>query len=228
MRAGENGDFTDEGIRKQAARLLSSEKARRSVMSFFGQYLDLSRLNEVERDPAVYQGFTPTMPLSMRKELELVVDDIIFREDCDILTLFTTRKTFVNDELADLYELEVPQTSPISFVPVELPLDSKRQGILTLSAFLTMNAHQTETSPTLRGKYLRERILCQTVAAPPDDIDLNLDNPPGAEPRTLRERLEEHRENPACAGCHAFIDPPGSCLRFMTPWVAIVRTKANI
>ena len=57
--------------------------------------------------------------------------------------------------------------------------------------------------PLFEEKYLRERILCQTVATP-DDIDLNLDNPPGAEPKTLRERLEEHRENPACAGCHAF------------------------
>ena len=66
----------------------------------------------------------------------------------------------------------------------------------------------TDTSPTLRGKYLRERVLCQAVLAPPDDIDLNLDRDED-EPPTLRERLELHRTNPVCAGCHAFIDPPG-------------------
>lgn len=71
-----------------------------------------------------------------------------------------------------------------------------------------MNAHETEPSPTLRGKYLRERVLCQTVMAPPDDVDTNIPESQG-EAQTLRERLEEHANNPACSGCHSFIDPPG-------------------
>jgi hypothetical protein len=71
-----------------------------------------------------------------------------------------------------------------------------------------MNAHETETSPTLRGKYVRERVLCDVVPAPPDDVDTDLD-PAQQGDGTLRERLDQHRDNPACASCHAFIDPPG-------------------
>jgi len=72
-----------------------------------------------------------------------------------------------------------------------------------------MNAHETQTSPTARGKYIRERVLCQTVPPPPDDVDTSLDPPDGDDSQTVREQLAEHRENPQCAGCHAFTDPPG-------------------
>jgi hypothetical protein len=210
LAAAESGSLlTDEGIRAQAERLLAAPKARKAVQDFFAQYLDLNRLNEVDRDPADYPGFTETMPQSMRKELELIVDDVVFRKDADIRKLFDTRQSFVNEELANLYGIEVEGASPIAYAPVTFPADSNRVGILTLGAFLTMNAHPSETSPTLRGKYVRERVLCQTVPVPPDNVDLNLSDPPNTMPRTLRERLEEHRENPACASCHSFIDPPG-------------------
>jgi hypothetical protein len=188
---------------------LSLPPARKAVQDFFAQYFDLNRLNEVDRDSTVYPGFTETMPQSMRTELELIVDDFVFRQNGDIRGLFDTRKTFVNEELANLYGVEAPGATAISYAPVTLPPESNRVGILTLGAFLTMNAHPTETSPTLRGKYVRERVLCQTVPVAPDEVDLNLSDPPSTMPRTLRERLEEHRDNPACASCHSFIDPPG-------------------
>jgi hypothetical protein len=97
---------------------------------------------------------------------------------------------------------------PNVFVPVDFPPDVPRAGVLTLGAFLTMNAHRADTSPTLRGKYIRERVLCEEVPPPPDNVDLDLEAQEG-DPPTLRERLEQHRRNPACAGCHSFIDPPG-------------------
>jgi hypothetical protein len=200
---------SNAGLREEAERLLTDSRARAAVQSFFAQYLDLARLETVQRDPQVYPGFTATMPQSMRKEQELIVDDFVFRQNSDIRGLFSTRRSFVNAELANLYEIEVPGASAVAYVPVEFPDKAHRQGILTFGAFLTMNAHQSETSPTLRGKYLRERILCQTVPMPPDNVDLNLDEPQGSMPRTLRERLDEHRKNPACAACHDFIDPPG-------------------
>ena len=122
--------------------------------------------------------------------------------------MFSTRRTFVNSELAALYGVEAPGASEVAFVPVELPDEGPRAGLLTLGAFLAMNAHETETSPTLRGKYVRERVLCQMVAPPPDDVDTNIPEET-VEAKTLRERLEQHRDDPACAACHAFIDPPG-------------------
>ena len=197
-----------ESIETHGRRLLASPLAREAHQAFFSQFLDLKRIEQVDRDPSLYSGFTPDVLSAMRTEVELLVDDIVYRNPRDIRGLFSEPKGYVNRALADLYGVEAPRATGSTFVPVEFDRDTPRAGILTLGAFLTMNAHQTETSPTLRGKYIRERIFCQTVPAPPDDIDLNLDRGE-ADPPTLRERLEQHRNDPACANCHSFIDPPG-------------------
>ncbi len=208
--AAESGALnTAEGVEAEARRLLATPRARESIQEFFAQYFDLVRLERVTRNAQTYPGFSETTPASMRTEVKLLVDDLVNRRDTDIRSVFSTRRTFVNSELAALYGLDAPGASPIAFVPVELAEDSPRRGLLTLGAFLTMNAHETETSPTLRGKYVRERVLCQDVPPPPDDVDIDITPEPGAPPKTLRERLEQHRDDPACAGCHAFIDPPG-------------------
>ncbi|MEM6291169.1 MAG: DUF1592 domain-containing protein [Myxococcota bacterium] len=209
LSAAEDGALVDpDGLEQQARRMLASPRARASVRSFFSQYFDLGRLDGITRETEAYPLFSATMVDSMRTEVELLVDDLVYRQDADIRRLFSTRTTFVNDELAALYEIEPPEgASALAFAPVELPEDGPRAGLLTLGAFLTMNAHETETSPTLRGKYLRERVLCMEVPAPPDDADTNVPDP--SEGGTLRERLEQHRVDPACASCHAFVDPPG-------------------
>lgn len=199
---------TRAGIREQAERMLAQPRARVAIQEFFGQYFDLGRLDGVSRETSNYPRFTETLVAAMRTEVELLVDDFVNRRDGDIRRVFSTRNTFVNDELAALYEVEAPGATAVTFVPVTLPEDGPRAGLLTLGAFLTMNAHETETSPTLRGKYLRERVLCDIVPAPPPEVDTDLDPAKQGE-GTLRERLEEHRNNPACASCHAFIDPPG-------------------
>jgi len=196
------------GILAEAERLLADPRADVTILAFFGQYLDLARLAHVERDAALYPLYTPALAEAMRRELELLIFDFVNTEDADIRGLFSTRKTYVNSELAALYGIDAPGATLDTFVPVELPVDGPRAGILTLGAFLMMNAHATETSPTLRGRYLRERVLCETVPAPPDDVDVNIPEADG-EANTLRERLEQHRADPSCAGCHAFIDPPG-------------------
>ena len=209
MAAAEDGALLDpDGLEQQARRMMANARTRLSVQSFFAQYFDLARLDGVHRDEALYPDFTPTMAQSMRTEVELLVEDLVYRQDADIRQLFSTRKTFVNTELAALYGIDAPEgASEIAFAPVDLPADGPRAGMLTLGAFLAMNAHETETSPTLRGKYLRERVLCMEVPAPPDDADTNVPDP--SEGGTLRERLEQHRVDPACASCHAFVDPPG-------------------
>lgn len=209
LAAADDGSLLDpDGLEQQARRMMADARTRLSVASFFAQYFDLKRLDGVSRDPSLYPDFTSTMAESMRTEVELLVEDLVYRQDSDIRRLFSTRKTFVNTELAELYGIEPPPgASEISFAPVDLPDDGPRAGMLTLGAFLAMNAHETETSPTLRGKYLRERVLCMEVPAPPDDADTNVPDP--SEGGTLRERLEQHRVDPACASCHAFVDPPG-------------------
>jgi hypothetical protein len=200
--------LTEEGLRQHAERMLADPRANAAIQQFFAQYFDLKRLDGIARDPGTYPLFSSTLPASARTEVQLLVDDFVFRRDADIRGIFGTHTTFVNEELAMLYGVEAPGASPIAFVPVELPADGPRAGMLTLSAFLMMNAHETEPSPTRRGKYLRERVLCQTVTPPPDDVDTNIPDEAG-EAQTLRERLEQHAGNPVCAGCHSFIDPPG-------------------
>jgi hypothetical protein len=209
--AAERGELDSrEGIAAAARGLLDDERARAAIQAFFHQYLDLGRLDGITRDPASYPLFTPGITSAMRAEVEMLVDDVVFKNPGDARSIFSTRRTFVNADLAALYGVEAPGATATNFVEVELPADGPRAGILTLGAFLTMNAHETRTSPTARGKYVRERVLCQTVSPPPPDVDTTLDPvAPGTAPLTVREQLEEHRKNPVCAGCHAFIDPPG-------------------
>lgn len=209
--AAEAGDLDHpEGVAAAAEALLADERARPALQAFFAQYLDLRRLDGIDRDPARYPSFVPGMTSAMRTEVELLVDDVVFGEDeADARSIFSTRRTFVNSELAAHYGVDAPGADVTTFVPVEHPDDGPRAGILTSAAFLTMNAHETQTSPTARGKYIRERVLCQSVPPPPNDVDTSLDPPDGEEPQTVREQLAEHRENPECAGCHVFTDPPG-------------------
>jgi len=207
--AGRGDLSTPEGIYAQAAQMLDDPRTRRAVGQFFAQYLDLAALDGIARDPATYPQMTPTLARSMRTEVELLVDDLVFRREGDFRELFRTRRTFVNDELAALYGVTAEGATPITFVPVELPASGPRAGVLTLGAFLAMNAHPTETSPTLRGKYVRERILCELVPPPPPGVATQVQSVDPVMPRTLRERLEEHRSNPACAACHDAMDPPG-------------------
>jgi hypothetical protein len=188
--------------------MLEDDRARVAVQRFFAQYFDLVRLDGLFRDPDQYPAFTATLPEAMRTEVELLVDDFVFRRAADVRGIFGARQTFVNDELAALYGVDAPGAGPVTFVPVDLPADGLRAGLLTLGAFLAMNAHETETSPTLRGKYVRERVMCMKVPAPPIGAQTSVDDAE-AETKTLRERLQAHRTDPVCAGCHGFIDPPG-------------------
>jgi hypothetical protein len=210
LEAAERGDlYTDAGLVAEAERLLEDPRARLALQDFFAQYLDLARLDHVSRDPARWPMWSPTMTASMRTEVQLLVDDLIHRRDSDIRQLFSTRRTFVNAELAALYGVQAEGASPITFVPIELPEDGPRAGILSLGAFLAMNAHETITSPTLRGKYLRERVLCEVIPPPPGDVDTDLGDDGINDAQTVREKLEQHQKDPTCAGCHAIIDPPG-------------------
>jgi len=224
--AAEQGLLDEEdGLASEAERLLADPRANEAMADFFTQFLDLGRLDGVTRDPTRYPLFTPTMISSMRTEIQLRVEDLINRRDTDVRRLFSSRETFVNTDLAALYGIVAEGATPVTFVPATLPEDGPRAGILTSGAFLTMNAHETATSPTARGKYVRERVLCQPVPPPPDNIDTNLDDEMG-EANTIREKMEQHRKDPACAGCHMFTDPPGFLFENFDP-IGAYRTLDN-
>ena len=140
LSAAERGELLDEAsLDTQARRLLASPRARTAVQGFFDQYFDLSSLSQVERDPALFPKFSKTLLSAMRTEVQLLVDDLVFRNEADIRGIFSTRRTFVNSELASLYQVEAQGSSEVAFVPVELPPSSARAGVLSLGAVLTLS-----------------------------------------------------------------------------------------
>ncbi|MDB5819220.1 MAG: hypothetical protein JWQ11_2860, partial [Rhizobacter sp.] len=122
--------------------------------------------------------------------------------------LFTTRNTFMSSELGAVYQVPV-NTGAIGWVPYQFPASDPRAGLLTQIGFLAQYAHPGRSSPTRRGRGVREVLLCQKVPDPPPNVDFsNFENPKSGL-RTARERLSAHNENPVCAGCHKVTDPIG-------------------
>src|SRR5581483_11500863 len=136
-----------------------------------------------------------------------IVDHLITKKG-DYRDLFTTHETFISPALAVLYG--VP--APAGWTRYTAPPESERAGILSQVSFLALHSHPTRTSPTLRGKALRELLLCQPVPPPPPNVDFSAVDNPNSQIKTVRERINVHQKNPACAGCHKIMDPMGLAL----------------
>jgi hypothetical protein len=199
-----------DAVRAQARRLVASPRAQTSLQQFFSEQLGAERLPEVKKDPKLYPQATAALLEAMGEELRRVVTEAVFVSRSDIAELFDTRVTFVNRDLARLYGVADPGAT--AFAKVTLPEGGARGGLLTLAAPLTLNALAVRTSPTLRGVFIRERILCQEIPRPPAEVSTELPMAAATEATTMRQRLERHRSDPSCAGCHAFFDPIGLSL----------------
>jgi len=200
-----NGSFEDsEGIADEVQRLLDSPRAREGAVQVFVDMLDLDALLSLQKDPLLLPAFTPTIGPSMREELVHTIEDTVV-DGRDLRRLFDTPNGFVNAELAALYGLSGEFDE--SFTEVALP--EGRGGLLTLGGFLAINSGEASTSPTKRGLLVRTVLMCQSIPPPPPDVEAELPEPEGDTPKTKREQLSEHAENPACAACHDFMDPIG-------------------
>lgn len=207
------GELTSAaGVRKQVQRMLNSPLAQVGVGRFFAEYLKLGRLALINKDRRQFPQFTPSLRDAMQQEIERIARDLALSPDSDLRDLLTTQTTYVNRELGAFYGLPVDDFGADEWRRVELPASSPRGGILTLAGMLALNAHQTQTSPTLRGRFIREHLLCQDVPPPPPGVTTSLPMPPIGQRQTLRQRLEQHRQDPVCAGCHALMDPIGLTL----------------
>lgn len=133
----------------------------------------------------------------------MVFEDLVLTEERDMRELLTTRKTFLNRELSTLYSVQAPARE--GFAPYEFAEDGNRRGLLSHASLLASNAHPASSSPTLRGKFIREVLLCQILPGPPAEVDTSIP-PPSEEAVTLRERVQQHLTNPACSGCHRPMD----------------------
>lgn len=190
----------------QVDRMLSDPRARQGVRNFFAEWLDLYRLDELTKDPNVFKHFAPELGSMAREETLLVAEDLVFEKNADMREFLTTRTTFASRRLAAIYN--APSSVLEGFGPIEFPLDSSRRGFLGHVSFLALNAHAVSSSPTLRGLFVRERLLCHTIPAPPANVNTAIPAV-STTAKSLKERLQVHMEDPSCSPCHLAMDPIG-------------------
>jgi hypothetical protein len=194
---------------REVRRMLSDPRATEALVeNFAAQWLNLRRVDEVVVDPEKYPNYDLSLMQGFRTETEMFVASTI-REDRPIVDLIDANYTFVNERLARHYG--IPGIYGSRFQRVTLPNHDERGGLLAQGALLSTTSYPDRTSPVLRGKWLLNNILGLHVPAPPPGVDTNLESSSGA-PKTIRERLEQHRKNPACNSCHVVIDPLGFAL----------------
>lgn len=202
--AGSGRLETPEDVAKQASRMIADERSREMVREFHGQWLHLSRLDLVEKDAAMFPDFSQDVLPLMRSEAESFIDHVIWEAEGDLETLLLAPYTFMNGALAEYYGVDGPTGD--TFEKVELP-EGRASGILTQGGLLSVLAKHNQTSPVLRGKFVREMLLCQQVPPPPENISVV---PPEVDPNLpTRERFAEHTNDPLCGGCHSMMDPVG-------------------
>ena len=200
---------TAAGVEAQVTRMLEDPRARDGVRNFFAEWLDLYVLDQLGKDPNVFKHFSADLGPAAREETLKLIEEWVFERDADYRTLYTTRTTFVNRRLAAIYEVPSPQDD--GFAEIELPLDRPRRGVLGHVSFLAQQSHPTSSSATLRGKFIRQRLICGYVPPPP--VNLNTAIPePSETAKTLKERLIVHMQATDCNGCHSRTDPPGFAL----------------
>jgi hypothetical protein len=189
----------------QVRRMLKDPKSAALVENFAGQWLELRKLESVERDRQRFPEFDEYLRMSMRRETELFFEDVV-RQDRSILDFIDGGHTFINERLAQFYRM--PGVKGPEFRKVALNGASERSGIVTQASVLTVSSYATRTSPVLRGKWILENILNAPPPPPPPGV-ANLDEAAVGSSGSLRQQLEEHRTNTTCASCHARMDPLG-------------------
>ena len=205
-RLGE-GLLEDEGAWEALVdEMIDDPRTRRGLRNFMTEWLHLGDLSRLLKDPNVFRAYSPDLGASAMEETLRLAEALVIDERADFRTILTTRKTFVDRRLAAIYEITAP--SEEGMAEVTLPADEVRRGLLGHVSFLAARAHVAKSSPTLRGIFVREVLLCQEMAPPPAEVDTSIPEP-SQDAVTLRERLEVHMEDPACVGCHSFVDPIG-------------------
>jgi mono/diheme cytochrome c family protein len=208
----ERGELSKPAVLdQQVRRMLADPRATANLVDdFAAQWLNLRRVGEVTAHPDVYPDFDDNLLDAFRKETALFIASTL-DEDRSVSDLLRADYTFVNERLARHYGIQGIYGP--RFRRVTLPNPDERGGLLAHGALLATTSYPDRTSPVLRGKWLLDNIFGVQVPPPPANVDTTLPEiRPGTVPPTIRERLAQHRSNPACASCHAVIDPPGFAL----------------
>ena len=204
----EQGRLKDAAVlEQQVRRMLRDSRSEALISNFAGQWLYLRNLRTKFPDPGIYPDFDENLRQALAKETELFFGSIM-REDRSVVDLLNADYTFLNERLAQHYG--IPNIRGSQFRRITLT-DENRKGILGQGSILAVTSYATRTAPTLRGKWLLENILGAPPPPPPPNVP-SLTDDRAANALTMRQRMEQHRANPACASCHRLMDPLGFAL----------------
>ncbi len=218
LTAAAKGDLdTKEGLSKQVDRLLSSPRVEAGVRAYFADMFAFDGFDNLAKDPSIYPKYSFGLATDAQEQTLRTITNLLLTHDGDYRDVFTTRDTFMTRSLGAVYDIPVskdaPGATPDGWQPYSFPADDPRAGILTQISYLSLHSHPGRTSPTLRGKALRETVLCQKVPDPPGNVNFNLvQDTKNPLYKTVRQRLEAHRTQATCAGCHKLMDPIGLSL----------------
>jgi hypothetical protein len=193
-------------LEKQVRRMLADERSSTLVTNFADQWLYLRNLASANPDMRIFAGFDNNLRQAFRRETELFLGDV-FQQDCSVLDLLSAKYTYLNERLAKHYG--IPNVYGARFRRVNLDENSHRGGLLREGSILTVTSYADRTSPVIRGKWILGNLMGVAPPPPPSGVP-KLPEVHGIEnPVSMRDRMAQHRSNPACAGCHKLMDPPG-------------------
>lgn len=206
FRAAVRGELrSPEQVVAQARRMLRDPKAVALARNFGGQWLGLRGLDEIDPNPTLFPNFDTELRGAIRRETELFFEHVV-REDRSILEFLDADYTFVNERLARHYEI----AGITGDVFQKVSLDPRRRGgLLGHASILTVTSNPTRTSPVKRGKWILENLFAAPPPEPPANVPELADDKSDQLTGTLRQRMEQHRSDPACATCHKLMDPIG-------------------
>jgi mono/diheme cytochrome c family protein len=192
----------------QVHRMLADRRSGTLITNFAFQWLNVGRIDNIQPDPVLYPDFDPNLRAGFREEIRLFLTSVL-HENHSVLDLLRSDVTFLNERLALHYG--VPNVRGAQFRPVRLD-NANRWGLLGKGAVLMGTSYGNRTSPVLRGAWILENITGTPPNAPPPGVEQFKENEAGKKVLTVRERLEQHRANPSCNGCHGVMDPLGFAL----------------
>jgi hypothetical protein len=198
-----------EVLKQQVNRMLADSRAESLVTNFAAQWLFLHDVESKEPDLYLFRDFDDGLKGAFERETQLFLDSIL-RSDRSVLELLTANYTFVNEKLAKHYG--IPNVTGSHFRKVMLPEGSPRAGLLGQGSILAPTSYATRTSVVLRGKYVLQNLLNTPPPPPPPNVPALQTETGAGKALSMREAMLQHRANPACAGCHAKMDPIGFAL----------------
>ena len=203
--AAEHGQLAGPALDAQVTRMLADPRARRALRDYVDDWLDADKLLRTSRDPAVFPQFSGALAADMREEIHRLFERVVWQDNTDLVDVLRTEHTMVTPALARLYGL--PAGTGAGFVEQDLSQVPTRAGLLTQAGILTLTSVGGPGSSIVdRGVFVLRNFLCRHVPEPPSNVP---ELPPADSGKSERDRLAQHRQDPACGSCHSQFDPLG-------------------